>query len=164
MTVHNHGPEDGPGLACPESRVDGQLRGACLGPHGVTQTILHGDPERPGNCLAAAVATFTGRPLTEVPHFVEWDDKGLNWWALLIGYMAGSGYWPEALDSVDDAEPGEIVFVAGPSPRGVTHQVLYRDGALFHDPHPSRAGITSVTEVTAWRRVVHDHTPTEAGR
>ena len=28
--VHNHGPEDGPGLSCPEATVDGQLRGACL--------------------------------------------------------------------------------------------------------------------------------------
>lgn len=33
MTVHNHGPEDGPGLSCPEYRVGGpygRLRGACL--------------------------------------------------------------------------------------------------------------------------------------
>jgi hypothetical protein len=30
--VHNHGPEDGPGLTCPESRLaDGTLRGACIG-------------------------------------------------------------------------------------------------------------------------------------
>lgn len=30
--VHNHGPEDGPGLSCPETRShDGRLRGACLG-------------------------------------------------------------------------------------------------------------------------------------
>lgn len=30
MTVHNHGSEDGPGLACRESLVGGRLRGACL--------------------------------------------------------------------------------------------------------------------------------------
>jgi hypothetical protein len=31
MAVHNHGPEEGPGLACNESRLsDGSLRGACL--------------------------------------------------------------------------------------------------------------------------------------
>jgi len=28
--VHNHGPEDGPGLACNERRVAGRLMGACL--------------------------------------------------------------------------------------------------------------------------------------
>lgn len=31
MPVHNHGTEDGPGLACKETRQpDGSLRGACL--------------------------------------------------------------------------------------------------------------------------------------
>lgn len=31
MTVHNHGPEEGVGLACNESRLpDGSLRGACM--------------------------------------------------------------------------------------------------------------------------------------
>lgn len=28
--VHNHGPEDGPGLACNETYVDGVLRGWCV--------------------------------------------------------------------------------------------------------------------------------------
>lgn len=33
MTVHNHGPHDGPGLACREGRrPDGTLIGACMGP------------------------------------------------------------------------------------------------------------------------------------
>ena len=130
----------------------------------VTQTILHDDSERLGNCLAAAVASFTGRDLRSVPHFIEWDDKGLGWWPMLIGFMAADGVWPEELASVDDAEPGEIVFVAGPSPRGVMHQVLYRDGALYHDPHPSRAGVTAITQVPACRPPLHDHTPPEKER
>ena len=28
--VHNHGTEDGPGLACPTRMVDGKLRGECM--------------------------------------------------------------------------------------------------------------------------------------
>ena len=33
LRVHDHGPEDGPGLACNETRLpDGTLRGACLTP------------------------------------------------------------------------------------------------------------------------------------
>lgn len=46
MTVHNHGPEDGPGLACPERRVggpSGRLRGKCLeavGAEGVVQVVM----------------------------------------------------------------------------------------------------------------------------
>lgn len=30
LPVHNHGPEEGAGLACPERRVGGRLVGACL--------------------------------------------------------------------------------------------------------------------------------------
>lgn len=30
MSVHNHGPDEGPGLMCPETVVDGKLTGMCL--------------------------------------------------------------------------------------------------------------------------------------
>lgn len=127
----------------------------------VDQTILAGDPERQGNCLSACVATFLGRPLDQVPHFAEYaPDRKDAWWDCLIGYMAGHGYWPIDLPTINDGVPGEQLFVMGMSPRGVCHQVLYIDGELWHDPHPSRAGITDVREVIAWRPMRHDHTPT----
>lgn len=134
----------------------------------VSQTILAGDPKRQGNCVSACVATYLGVPLAAVPHFVEYDGAtvdgtpgGTGWWWLLIGYMAGSrGLWPIELASVDDGEPGELLFVAGPSERGVLHQVLYRNGDLWHDPHPTRAGLLAVSEVLAWRPRLHDHEPT----
>lgn len=41
MTVHNHGPEEGVGLACNESRLpDGSLRGACTMPEQNDKKIL----------------------------------------------------------------------------------------------------------------------------
>ena len=124
----------------------------------VDQTILAGDPTRQGNCLAACVSTFLARPLEEVPHFAEYlPDEPTAWWHLLIGYMAGHGYWPTELEDPGDAEPGEVVFVCGPAPRGLAHQVLYRDGSLWHDPHQSRAGLLAVSQVLAWRPVRHDH-------
>ena len=132
----------------------------------VDQTILASDPARQGNCLSACVATYLDIPLDEVPHFAEYPtlDEAAGsdaWWHLLIGYMAGRGLWPVMLADPHDGDPGEIVFAAGPSERGVMHQVLYRDGALWHDPHPSRAGLLAVAEVIAWRPTRHDHTPTE---
>lgn len=131
----------------------------------VNQTILASDPKRQGNCVSACVASWLERPLEEVPHFIEYKVEGdpgdtIAWWSMLIGYMAGHGYWPIQLDSVTDGEPDELLFVMGMSPRGVCHQVLYRDGELWHDPHPSRDGITDVREVIAWRPVRHDHAPT----
>lgn len=125
--------------------------------HRVDQTILATDPKRQGNCLAACVASWLGLSLAAVPHFIEEHD---GWWPMLVGYMSGHGLWPLELENLDDADEDEIVFVMGMSPRGVCHQVLYRDGALWHDPHPSRDGLTDVREIIAWREMRHDHTPT----
>ena len=145
----------------------------------VDQTILFDDPMRPGNCFAACVATAVGRPLSTVPHFVEWGQYFHNerlkdaddvdrkcWWAMFVGYAAGLGLMPEVVDSPGAAEPGELVFVSGPSPRGVPHQVLYRNGRLWHDPHPSRAGILHVATddvMYVLRPYSHDHSPTTKG-
>lgn len=138
------------------------------------QTIFVGDEKRKGNCVAACVATALDLPLEAVPHFVEfgiaWGDSddvhaassGHHWWAMLLGFMSGKGLWPVELDSVTSGEVGEVLFVAGKSPRGVMHQVLYRDGRLWHDPHPSRAGVLDVAEVLAFRPLTSfDHTPSE---
>lgn len=134
----------------------------------VDQTILASDPHRQGNCVAACVASYLGVPLETVPHFLEHDTEAtvdgsagsVAWWWLLIGFMAGHGLWPVELDSLTEGERGELLFVAGPSARGVFHQVLYRDGELWHDPHPSKDGLTEVREVLAWRPRQHDHAPT----
>lgn len=139
----------------------------------VDQTILASDPKRKGNCVAACIASLLDVPLDQVPHFVEYgihygdDDvdkvsNGNAWWAMMLGYLAARGYWPVELEKVTDAEPGEFLLVAGMSTRGALHQVIYRDGQLWHDPHPSRDGVLDVQEVLALRSLPgFDHTPTE---
>ena len=145
----------------------------------VAQTIRADDPERLGNCVSACVATFLDIPLAQVPHFLEQGEfvhkealgrQGLDpeipdvscWWAWWCGFMAGHRLGPVRLENVTDAEPGEIVFVSGPTNRtALHHQVLYRDGELWHDPHPSRVGVLEITEVLAWRPIAgYDHAPT----
>jgi hypothetical protein len=142
----------------------------------VDQTILHSDPERPGNCFAACVASALGLNLRDVPHFIEWGMKhygdgsphpngntGAHWHAMFLGFLAGRDLWAIPLSSLDDAEPGELVFVGGPSPRGVPHQVLYRDGQLWHDPHPSKAGLLRIDEDDLFvirPGTGHNHQPT----
>lgn len=140
----------------------------------VDQTILAGDPLRKGNCVAACVATIVGAPLERVPHFIEFGiaygdsakveevSAGNNWWAMMLGFLAGHGLWVVELDEVTDADPHELVLVAGMSPRGVMHQVIYRSGRLWHDPHPSRDGVLDVREVLAVRPLPgFDHSPSE---
>lgn len=137
----------------------------------VDQTIFVGD-ERKGNCVAACVATITGLPLDRVPHFIEFgiaygdsDDvdavsSGNNWWAMMLGFLAARGLWVVELDKVTDADRYDLLLVAGMSPRSVLHQVIYREGRLWHDPHPSRAGVLDVREVLAVRPLPgFDHAP-----
>jgi hypothetical protein len=54
--------------------------------------------------------------------------------------------------NIYDCEAEEIpyvkenyVLVIGKSPRGVSHVVLYQNGKMIHDPHPSRAGVITIT-------------------
>ena len=138
----------------------------------VDQTIFAADPQRKGNCVAACIATLLSVGLAEVPHFIEFgiaygdaedgkSSKGSHWWDMMLGFLAGHGLWITELESVRDADRGEVLLVAGPSPRGVMHQVLYRDGRLWHDPHPSRDGVLEVAEVLAVRPLsFFDHAPT----
>lgn len=141
----------------------------------VDQTILHDqDLKRPGNCFAACVATALNRHLVEVPHFAEWgqwfhngnlrdetDEDRKYWLAMFWGYAAGAGVWPVDLECIEDAKPDEIVFTAGMSPRGIRHQVLYRNGVLWHDPHPSHDGLVEADEWFVLRPSHdHDHKPT----
>jgi len=145
----------------------------------VDQTIFADDPKRPGNCVAACIATMLQLPLSRVPHFVEfgitWGDSddltggpgsgGNAWWGMLHGFVLGRGYWIQERPADELCSyPGELVLVAGRSPRGLMHQVIYRDGVLWHDPHPSRDGILEVVEVLALFRLgdldLFDHDPT----
>lgn len=50
MSVHNHGTEDGPGLACRERIIDGTLIDNCMttAPETLTYTLTITDPAHPG--------------------------------------------------------------------------------------------------------------------
>ena len=143
-------------------------------PRRIDQTILASDPARKGNCVSACVATILDIPLERVPHFVEYGlelgdepegkvSNGNAWWAMMLGFFYAWEYTLVELDSVETSEdPWEYLLVAGQTSRGVLHQVVYRAGALWHDPHPSREGLTSIVEVLAVRPLSpFNHHPTE---
>lgn len=79
MAVHNHGTEEGAGLACRETHVDGALRGECLADD------LPGEPVEPGDLRAGDKVEFTweGERITchlvsdgTVLHPGVWDSDG----------------------------------------------------------------------------------------
>lgn len=98
-----------------------------------------GDPD--GNCLEACYATITGIPLDDFPHFLSnaWLFHYRNWlrehgWHL---------FW--AKSGTCDVPPGYAI-ASGPANRGLDHSVVFLDGHLWHDPHPSGDGLLSIDD------------------
>jgi hypothetical protein len=125
---------------------------------GVTQTIVaSSDDALPGNCLQAAVATFFGRPLEQVPHFGLFNNwnEALNLW-LAGWYGLGASvrpYYPTAI-------PEGRYLLSGTSPRNAewTHIVVAEGDEIVWDPHPSRDGLVDRT------RIVRFYAIDEVGR
>lgn len=105
----------------------------------INQTQFYEEGKTTGNCQQAATASLLGLDLCDVPNFMEHPH---GFWQSFWEFIASRGLIAIELS-------GERVFdcyhlAYGPSPRGVSHAVVYRDGKLAHDPHPSRAGLLSV--------------------
>lgn len=123
-------------------------------PH--TQDQLY-DPTRPdhrGNCWQTVIASVLDLPLDEVPHFVQDEvDHGMDfawhWWNRTLNWLRERGLRLDPCYGLDGA-PGDYVLVSGKSPRAggtIHHVVVYRDGAMVHDPHPDRTGLTTIDHV-----------------
>lgn len=109
----------------------------------VDQTQFHEPGKSRGNCQQAAVASLLGLSLDEVPNFI---DQPEGFWPSFRKFIRSRGLDEILFDGTERCFP--CYYLAyGPSPRGVSHAVVYKDGALAHDPHPSRAGILKVETV-----------------
>lgn len=110
----------------------------------VDQSKLHtGDAIGNGNCWTAALASLLDLPLWMVPPFEDmpdavWFTRTCEWLARTQGKMLieTQGHKAEVLP--------EFYIVSGKSVRGVLHAVVFRNGELAHDPHPSRSGVESI--------------------
>lgn len=104
----------------------------------VDQDIFVNDPDgRTGNCLQAAIASILHLNLNNVPHFA--DEAGDGWYKSMIMWL-----WDKGYSFVDVEKPfyyTGYVIACIVSERGSQHAVIYCNGELVHDPHPSRAGI-----------------------
>lgn len=108
------------------------------------QTILHDDPQgREGNCWQTVLACVLDLELDEVPHFVQIDvDTELNWFFNTYKWCEKRGL--SIVGTPNPPETDDYILVVGKSPRGdFSHVVIYKDGKMFHDPHPSGEGLAT---------------------
>lgn len=120
----------------------------------IYQTKLHnvvdGATTVRGNCYAACWASILEIPLEEVPRFEELPDDG-SWFMVTRRWLRTKGL-QLVVGTSDLTEPpaDRYVIAAGPTIRGLCrHAVVYRNGRLEHDPHPSAAGLMTV-EYQLW--------------
>lgn len=126
---------------------------------GLVDQTRFGGPNHPieeqGNCLAACVATLLSLPLDEVETYLDGvtaEALEARWWERFCSWLRARGmtalYLPwgdPSPEAYTYGRPGLAYIANGMGPRGLEHSVVYCDGKQFHDPHPSRAGLTAVT-------------------
>lgn len=95
--------------------------------------------------MQAAVAGLFGLPLRDVPNFVERPDGKAH--LGLINFAQSHGFDLVRYDGVRHFDG--LHLACGPTDRGTHHMVVMRDGALHHDPHPSRSGLLSIDFIYA---------------
>ena len=121
-----------------------------------------------GNCLVTTYASYMDLPVEDCPQFqLLFDVKQLPgfWDEVVKLWLQQMGYKrlfyltdPFITNGFDD-----YYFAYGTSPRGFSHQVIYKEGKLFHDPHPSQGGVEvhgyEVLEKIEghWRHQKHDN-------
>lgn len=106
----------------------------------IDQTQLHTESMR-GNCTEAALASLFELGIDDVPQFSEMNESG-RWYIEFVNWCARRGIELYRFD--EEMCFAGYYLASGPSPRGVNHMVVMKDGALAHDPHPSRDGIERV--------------------
>jgi len=90
-------------------------------------------------------------PLDKVPHFVQINEDGGPHWYMHTYMWCWERGW--VLDQHDKPVNRGYSLVSGKSPRGdFAHVVIYKNGKLFHDPHPSGTGVETVEDWETLRR------------
>lgn len=114
-------------------------------------TTKHEPPDSVGDCFRCCIASILDLRADQVPHFFEGeafdDESGRIGIKRLQDFLQPMGLyyfecefdakvlaaWTEYLDC-------HYVF-SGKGPRGHRHATVGRNGAMAHDPHPSRGGV-----------------------
>jgi len=116
------------------------------------QTKLHNPPETKGNCFATCIACFLDIPISEVPTFEEtmetddWPTNAFNWL-----HQKGWEWY-----SLSDNKHKEGYYLAmGETSRlgNALHSCIYKNGELYHDPHPDQTGLTKIIHLNALNKI-----------
>lgn len=104
-----------------------------------------------GSCFATSIACVLDLDLEAVPNFVLFGDG--SWCTALAMWCIEQKIHARHVYRADLVAPGVAAVASGVGPRfredGVTpirHAVVWLDGSMAHDPHPSGAGLIAPPE------------------
>lgn len=107
------------------------------------QTRLHEPPQK-GNCYPTVIACFMDLDSPEdviqiQEYYPEDGSNDSSWIDILFDWLEERGWDIEFFDGhlYDDS----FYAVTGETIRGTSHICIYQNGKLYHDPHPSQAGL-----------------------
>ncbi len=104
----------------------------------VDQEFLHNaETGQIGDCFRACIASVLEVPIAAVPHAAL---LGNRWHMAIDGFLHGLSRELIWEDGVPPDGIWAIATVKPPRGSDVLHSVIWRDGEIVHDPHPSRAG------------------------
>ena len=114
------------------------------------QTKLSGENGGIGNCFMTCVASILGKRIEDVPNVETLFILGEFWLEVFNKWL-----WYHNLEYVlineDEWIDGEPYLANGMTERNTMHSVIYLNGKLFHDPHPSNSGLVDVKYYSAIR-------------
>lgn len=114
----------------------------------VDQEFLHDAKNNViGDCFRACIASILEVPIDAVPHFVL---LGSRWSKVMNGYLEALSKDIEWVKGTPPDGVWAIATVKSPrfldGQRELLHSVIWRDGKVVHDPHPSRASMNATTD------------------
>ena len=128
------------------------------------QTRLHNPPESKGNCFPAVIASIMNLFSAEDAIQIQEQYDNPEWPGILDDWLRDHGFEWERIDG--HLHNDEYYLVVGDSHRGVSHVCIYKNGRLYHDPHPDQTGLINekgfetITYIGNHRNVLWNTTPT----
>lgn len=112
------------------------------------QTRLHTSmkKEERGNCFPTVIACImdmnSPEDVIQIQEYYKEEREDDNWVVILTQWLTDKGYeWGSLNGHQSD---GSYYLVTGKTKRGVVHICIYKDGKLYHDPHPSGKGLETI--------------------
>lgn len=107
----------------------------------LVQTRLHNPPLSRGNCLPTVIACFLNLNSAEDVIQIQeyYDNKDVVWSEVLEDWLEKKGWSLRTIET--HLDNNDFYLVLGKTIRGTFHVCIYKNGELFHDPHPSQDGL-----------------------